>query len=125
MYQPTSISQVLDHEYRSAMRADRPLPSPGGTVPSLAAPAAPSMGGGTNQVEWACIADFLSHRSPGVGAIAKSRTALRELNAQDWQDFKAHWPMRVLDVAADFGCGTVLGVLFGLAVFIYGMELMP
>lgn len=47
---------------------------------------------------------------------------LRELNAQEWQDFKAHWPMRVLDLAIDLGAGTVLGVALGLAALIATME---
>lgn len=45
----------------------------------------------------------------------KTREQLRELNAQDWADFKAHWPMRVTELALDVGAGTLLGVLLGLS----------
>ncbi len=47
---------------------------------------------------------------------------LRELNAQDWQDFKAHWPMRLTDLLLDFGAGTLLGTALGLALVLYAVQ---
>lgn len=52
----------------------------------------------------------------------KTREQLRELNAQDWADFKAHWPMRLWELLMDFGAGTLLGVLLGLSMLLYVLE---
>lgn len=54
-----------------------------------------------------------------------TRERLRELNAQQWQDFKAHWPMHVYDLLVDFGGATGLGVLLGLSLVLYALEVMP
>lgn len=48
----------------------------------------------------------------------RTREQLRELNAQDWQDFKAHWPMRAIELCLDIGAGTLLGVLLGLSALL-------
>jgi hypothetical protein len=52
----------------------------------------------------------------------KTREQLAELNAQAWADFKAHWPMHVLEICRDAGTGTLLGVALGLALVI---EVLP
>ena len=52
----------------------------------------------------------------------KTSEQLRELNAQDWADFKVHWPMRLLELLMDFGAGTLLGVLLGLSMLLYVLE---
>jgi len=52
----------------------------------------------------------------------KTREQLRELNAQDWSDFKAHWPMRLVDLLIDFCAGTLLGLLLGLSVVLYALR---
>lgn len=52
----------------------------------------------------------------------KTREQLRELNAQQWEDFKAHWPMELLDLLRDLGAGTLLGVLLGLSCVLYALE---
>lgn len=49
----------------------------------------------------------------------KTREQLRELNAQDWQDFRAHWPMRLFQLLVDVGAGTLLGLLLGLSLVLY------
>lgn len=52
----------------------------------------------------------------------KTREQLRELNAQDWSDFKAHWPMRLVDFLTDLGAGTLLGLILGLSVVLYALR---
>lgn len=52
----------------------------------------------------------------------RTREQLRELNAQDWADFKSHWPMRVIELVLDIGAGTLLGVLLGLALLLAALE---
>lgn len=52
----------------------------------------------------------------------KTREELRELNAQSWEDFKAHWPMEVLDVLIALGAGTLLGVALGLSAVLYALQ---
>lgn len=52
----------------------------------------------------------------------KTREQLCELNAQEWADFKVHWPMHVLGLAKDFGAGTLLGVLLGFSMLLYVLE---
>ncbi|MDP3109018.1 hypothetical protein [Hydrogenophaga sp.] len=55
----------------------------------------------------------------------KTREQIRELNAQAWHDFKAHWPMEVLEFLVDLGVGTLLGVLLGLSLVLYVIERFP
>lgn len=55
----------------------------------------------------------------------KTREQLRELNAQDWQDFRAHWPMRFWELLMDVGAGTLLGLLLGISSVLYVMERYP
>lgn len=52
----------------------------------------------------------------------KTREQLRDLNAQDWLDFRAHWPMRLLELLVDVGAGTLLGLLLGLSVVLYALR---
>lgn len=52
----------------------------------------------------------------------KTREQLRELNAQEWADFKAHWPMHLLALLVDLGGGMLLGVLLGLSCLLYVVE---
>lgn len=47
---------------------------------------------------------------------------LRALNAQEWQDFKKHWPMVILKLLIDAGGGFLFGVAFCLAIFIHALE---
>jgi len=49
----------------------------------------------------------------------KTREQLRELNAQQWADFKRHWPMEVFRLLADMGVGLLLGMLLGLALLLF------
>ncbi len=49
----------------------------------------------------------------------KTREQLRDLNAQQWADFKAHWPMHLVEFLNDFGAGTILGLLLGLACVLH------
>lgn len=55
----------------------------------------------------------------------KTREQLRDLNAQQWLDFKTQWPMHVFDLLVDFGGGTLLGVLLGLSLFLYVLQHVP
>lgn len=48
-----------------------------------------------------------------------TRRRLAELNAQSWQDFKAHWPMEVLRILGDLGGGFAFGLALVLALFVY------
>lgn len=52
----------------------------------------------------------------------KTREQLRDLNSQDWSDFKAQWPMRVVELLLDVGAGTLLGLLLGLSVLLYALR---
>lgn len=52
----------------------------------------------------------------------KTREQLRELNAQQWADFKAHWPMEVLCFLRDFGFSAALGASLGFASAIYYLQ---
>lgn len=55
----------------------------------------------------------------------RTRRQLALLNAQDWRDFKAHWPMRVYELVMEFAGGTLLGVVLGLSLFLYALEQLP
>jgi F0F1-type ATP synthase assembly protein I len=55
----------------------------------------------------------------------KTREQLRELNAQQWSDFKVQWPMHIFDLLVDFGGGTLLGVLLGLSLFLCVLQSLP
>lgn len=55
----------------------------------------------------------------------KTREQLRELNAQQWADFRAHWPLRLWDLLMDIGAGTLLGLLLGLSVLLYVIQRWP
>lgn len=55
----------------------------------------------------------------------KTREQLRDLNAQQWLDFKTQWPMHVFYLLVDFGGGTLLGVLLGLSLFLYVLQHVP
>lgn len=55
----------------------------------------------------------------------KTREQLRDLNAQQWADFKAHWPMEVLGLVRDLGVGTLLGMLLGLSLVLWSLSLVP
>jgi len=47
---------------------------------------------------------------------------LKELNAQDWADFKAHWPMRVMDAFKEVCGGFVVGVFSGLLAVMWAIK---
>lgn len=51
-----------------------------------------------------------------------TRRRLAELNAQDWADFRAHWPMRVLDLIGELGGGFLFGVCLGLAAVLWALH---
>ena len=51
-----------------------------------------------------------------------SREQLRELNAQAWSDFRAHWPMEVLRLLLDVGGGFCFGFALGLAFLVFVLE---
>lgn len=51
----------------------------------------------------------------------KTREQLRELNAQAWSDFKAHWPMGLVACVREFAVGTLLGVALGLSLVVWAL----
>lgn len=53
-----------------------------------------------------------------------TRERLRELNAQEWEDFVAYWPMYLVELLVDFGGATALGVLLGLSVVFCALEVL-
>lgn len=48
-----------------------------------------------------------------------TRRRLAELNSQEWADFRAHWPMRIVSLVADLGIGTLLGAGLGFALALW------
>lgn len=52
----------------------------------------------------------------------KTREQLRDLNAQQWADFKAHWPMHFVEIFKDLFLGTLLGAALGLSLSLYALQ---
>lgn len=52
----------------------------------------------------------------------RTRRELAVLNAQDWADFKAHWPMHLVELLARFAVATLLGLAFGLSLALWALE---
>lgn len=42
----------------------------------------------------------------------------------DWASFRHNWPMLVFDLLVDFGGATALGVLLGLSIVLYALEVL-
>lgn len=55
----------------------------------------------------------------------RTRRQLVLLNAQDWADFRKHWPMRLLDFVGEFGFGLLLGAALGFSVIVYAFSRVP
>jgi hypothetical protein len=51
-----------------------------------------------------------------------TRRRLAQLNAQAWEDFRAHWPMHVLQLVQDFSAGFLAGTALGLALLVYALD---
>lgn len=52
----------------------------------------------------------------------RTRRQLALLNAQEWADFKKHWPMELLQLVNHTISGFLLGFALALALFVYGLQ---
>lgn len=52
----------------------------------------------------------------------RARRQIRLSNAQDWADFKQHWPMEVFDFFVQIVGGFLFGVALALSAFVYALS---
>lgn len=64
----------------------------------------------------------MSERNTTGHIVGDIRAHARGLAADQWDDFRKHWPRHVLELLLDIGAGTLLGVALGLSALIYALH---